>query len=198
MTEQLIGCTLLHAKPFQYAGTIVDLTQRSSVQEELARCGKHLAASFGLRGLFGVDFLATEERAWIIEVNPRYTASVEAWEEASGRSALVPHVRSFAAPGHFDLLEVDGSLDGGRKPVVIKGVLFARQDGFVVSTARCYRQEGWDSDLRYADIPQPGTPLASGEPILTLIVRGAERDAAWSRLADEVARLEAEELTQQA
>ena len=51
-----------------------------------------LAAEFDLVGLFGVDFIDDGEQLWPIEINPRYTASVEILERACRFSAVAWHV----------------------------------------------------------------------------------------------------------
>ena len=56
--------------------------------------GATLAASFGLIGLFGVDLILRDDVPWPVEVNPRYTASVEVLELALGRSLLADHARA--------------------------------------------------------------------------------------------------------
>ena len=45
-------------------------------------------SAFGLAGWFGVDFILRDGIPWPVEINPRYTASVEIHELASGRSLL--------------------------------------------------------------------------------------------------------------
>ena len=48
----------------------------------LQQLGLDLARGCGLRGLFGVDFVLSEGVPWPVEINPRYTASVEVLEYA--------------------------------------------------------------------------------------------------------------------
>src|SRR5262249_25634739 len=57
--------------------------------------GRLLVKSLGLRGLFGVDFVLEGGRPWVVEVNPRYTASVEILELAGHRSFLREHAAAF-------------------------------------------------------------------------------------------------------
>ena len=53
----------------------------------LDKLGTVLAQAFRLVGLFGVDGVLDAERFWPVEVNPRYTASVEVLEGATGLPA---------------------------------------------------------------------------------------------------------------
>jgi predicted ATP-grasp superfamily ATP-dependent carboligase len=51
------------------------------VRCEIERLGILLVDRFNLRGLFGVDVIVdADKRIWILEVNPRYTASMELLE----------------------------------------------------------------------------------------------------------------------
>ena len=53
-----------------------------------------LASAFGLVGWFGVDYVLRDGNPWPVEINPRYTASLEIHELASGRSLLAEHRRA--------------------------------------------------------------------------------------------------------
>ena len=48
-------------------------------------------SAFGLVGWFGVDYILRDGIPWPVEINPRYTASLEIHELASGRSLLPEH-----------------------------------------------------------------------------------------------------------
>ena len=97
--RQLIGESRLNAAPFAYCGSIGPLRRRASpLERQIVRCGQMLGSEFGLRGLFGVDFLLDADSvAWLTEVNPRYTASVEVLEDGLGISLLGEHVQASAA-----------------------------------------------------------------------------------------------------
>ena len=66
-----------------------------------------MSKAAGLRGLFGVDFVLRDGIPWPVEVNPRYTASVEVLEFAAGIRALTLHRSIFAANGSIAVPLVD-------------------------------------------------------------------------------------------
>ena len=78
-------------RPFLYAGSIAPLVLNEDEGAKLQSLGNLLAEQFGLFGLFGIDFIRNEGGLWLIEVNPRYTASVEVLERATGHSFLAFH-----------------------------------------------------------------------------------------------------------
>ena len=53
-----------------------------------------MAEQFELLGLFGIDFMLDGEDVWTLEVNPRYTASVEVVERFTGLSAISLHAEA--------------------------------------------------------------------------------------------------------
>src|SRR6478752_5928272 len=88
VTRQLIGEPWLGSHGFQYSGAIGPLPVSEFVRNTLEELGNVLAADFELIGLFGVDFILHGESVWTLEVNPRYTASVEIVERFTGVSAI--------------------------------------------------------------------------------------------------------------
>jgi predicted ATP-grasp superfamily ATP-dependent carboligase len=172
VTQQLVSETWLHARPFHYCGSIGPLALDSATTLRFESLGDVLARGFGLRGLFGVDCLLHEGIPWPVEVNPRYTASVEVLEYALGTPALALHRAAFdpAAP-HTTRAAPCGGIAG-------KAILHARaDDAFPHSgpwqTALASSADPLSALPEYADIPGAGEPMARGQPILTLFARAA-------------------------
>lgn len=208
VTRQLIGLDWAGAEGFRYAGSLGPLSLPKSVHAEFARLGQCLAKEFGLVGLFGVDAVLapanTAEhsssttldggsfdtavcptvRVWPIEVNPRYTASIEILERALGIHAIAAHavacqtgrLESFVAARQVD----DGSQQAN--DVCGKAIVYARKAVAIPGTftERCLSENAADRDPlsssdgwpRWADIPRPETRTERGWPILTALARG--------------------------
>src|SRR6266542_4829427 len=96
VTRQLVGESWLGAAPFRYCGSIGPLDVPAGTRAILEAIGRELTAASGLRGLFGVDFVLRDCIPWPVEVNPRYTASVEVLEYATGLRAVALHRQVFA------------------------------------------------------------------------------------------------------
>lgn len=78
--SELIGATEQLVNTFQYAGSIGPIEVDS---RQLHDIGSALVERCGLTGVFGVDLIMQDEgELFPIEVNPRYTASVEVLEFA--------------------------------------------------------------------------------------------------------------------
>ena len=96
VSEQLIGRRAFGARGFTWCGNVAPPRLPAAERDALGRAAggicAHLAAAFGLRGLFGVDLVWDGERAWVVEVNPRPTASLETIAAAHGVRPFAAHV----------------------------------------------------------------------------------------------------------
>jgi predicted ATP-grasp superfamily ATP-dependent carboligase len=135
-TRQLVGESWTGASGFRYCGSIGPLPLDERLHTSLARLGDCLAGEFKLRGLVGVDFLLSGQTVWPIEVNPRYTASVEVLERSLGIAAISWHVDAC----RDGVLSVGGD-SGRRKPLAIErsatGVASYKPDAGNASTNNC-------------------------------------------------------------
>jgi uncharacterized protein len=164
VTRQLIGEPWLGAHGFQFAGSIGPWPIDDAVRETIMRIGSVLVEEFELVGLFGVDFMLNGDDVWTLEVNPRYTASVEIVERFSGVSAIAEHAAAFGA----ETTPVGAEYAPSRSTFG-KGILYARREGVV---SESFAQWSLDESARVpwpalADVSPAGTPIETGRPILT-------------------------------
>lgn len=173
--------------PFAYRGNIGPLRITASLRARLLRLGRTLAREFELAGLFGVDFIQRDQVPYPVEVNPRYTASVEVHELATGMPLLVDHIE--ACIGH-DLTEQRPRQRQPADPVVGKWIVTAPcACEFDSRRARlAANDERPESFPFHADIPAAGTTFRTGEPVLTLLERAADARSCLSRLKTRAAR----------
>jgi uncharacterized protein len=174
VTEQLIGRRAFGVGGYRWCGNVVSPRVPAALLEQARAACSRAAGAFGLRGLFGVDFVWDGERAWALEVNPRPTASLEAIEAAYGTAVFDAHLRGCAG----QLPEVAG------EPLRAAGkaVLFATEDVTVGDwAARGVR-----------DVPHPGERIAAGHPVCTVVATGPTSDDVLASLEDQAARLRAE------
>jgi predicted ATP-grasp superfamily ATP-dependent carboligase len=179
-TRQLVGTEWLHAKRFQYCGSTGPLKLAISLNGALERIGLALGRWCHLRGLVGVDYILRDGLPWPVEVNPRYTASVEVLEYGAGVPSMALHRAVFDkdAPAPLAKPQVAG--------VVGKAILFARD-------ALVFPKDGpWMATLRnpgpieempaFADIPHAGERIEARRPILTLFARASSEAACLAEL----------------
>ena len=162
VTRQYLGKA---GNPFTYRGSLGPWPVADDLFEQVGRLGQAVASSFGLVGIFGIDLVLRDGRAWTIEVNPRYTASVEVLEWALGRSLLADHL--LASGSHL------GERPASIRPqgIAAKAIVFARRP-FLWSTSPADLEMDATQFPELADVPRPGTSFEAGEPVLTVFARG--------------------------
>jgi uncharacterized protein len=170
-TEQLVRAPEGEAAhPFRYAGNIAGPIEElfaAGVRATLAHAADVLTARFGLRGLNGLDFILTSGGPAILEVNPRFTASMEILEEIAGVSFFDQHLRALA-----------GSLPpcpAARAAWLGKAILYA--DDAVEAPAPDLLEV-----LGVRDRPHRGERFEAGQPLCTLIVCASGREACRAAL----------------
>jgi uncharacterized protein len=173
ITRQFVG----HAgRRFAYRGSLGPWPVTGDVSEQVERLGSVIATEFRLRGLFGIDLILSDGRVWPIEVNPRYTASVEVLEWALGRSLLADHLAAF---GREIGIRPDATPVGD---FVGKTILFADRPGLWNPQDDLPGTKP-DRFPEIADVPQPGTRFQAGDPVVTIFARGRTVDDCRQSLA---------------
>jgi predicted ATP-grasp superfamily ATP-dependent carboligase len=162
-----VGDTRLGVRGFRYCGSLLSdsgtlFGAGNSLLESATAQAAVLTAEFGLVGLNGLDFIVQDGVPYAIEVNPRYSASMELIERAHGLSMFEVHVGACA-----------GTLPAAPPAstrVEGKAIVFARRDVTLGDTS------GWLDQNSFADVPHPGERIRRGHPICTVFAR--ETDAA--------------------
>jgi predicted ATP-grasp superfamily ATP-dependent carboligase len=181
VTRQLVGADWLHAPAFRYCGSIGPLAVAAAERAAWEQLGAAVAAFGRLRGLFGVDAVVRDGVPWPVEVNPRYTASVEVLEYATGLRALALHRRAFDQAAQ-------PPPEPPRTGVVGKAVYYAPRPLVVPAggpwedTLR--RPPALDEPPAFADIPAAGQHVAAGRPVLTLFAAGPSPGGCDRRLRE--------------
>ncbi|WP_442482789.1 ATP-grasp domain-containing protein [Aeoliella sp. SH292] len=190
VTEQLMNRKWTHSQPFHYAGSVgpfelpkVDVPSprpspgsgRGDLNAQLLHVGCVLAREVGLVGVFGVDFVLDDKgTAWVVDVNPRYTASMEVVERFAGVNMIAAHI---AACTKDELPEPVSRSDQSFG----KAYLFAKRN----ATFR------GPPSLDIADIPHEGDAIQRGKPICTLLADGVDRAEVEQKLQEKARELEA-------
>lgn len=154
--------------PFLYRGGIGPWSVPDATTARLRRLGAALASEFPLIGLFGVDFILKDDEPWTIEVNPRYTASVEILELATRRALIRDHVLACAEA------RLSEAPDPTARQIVGKRILYASRR--LVTPA--ISAPAWSSGDPFAvpsiaDVPWPETTIDALEPIMTVFATAA-------------------------
>jgi uncharacterized protein len=168
VTHQLTGEAFLNAAEFAYCGSVGPLQLDTNEKEQWENIGQALVVDFGLKGLFGVDAISRKREIYPLEVNPRYTASVEVLDLALDIPVLAMHCN--ACNGILP-----SSISTDRYTMIGKGYLFAHQDLKSPENVKELYHQGDELRLT-ADIPQANTLISRGHPIMTILAQGKNHE----------------------
>jgi predicted ATP-grasp superfamily ATP-dependent carboligase len=188
MSRQLVGEEAFGAGGFQYCGNILAAAgdPQFAADRALARRAAELAGAiadeFELVGINGVDFVARGRVPYAIEVNPRWTASMELVERAYGLSVFTAHAAAcvngvLPASADFDLAK---ARRGAR--AFGKAIVFARHDVTIGDT-----REWIASGIR--DVPHAGENIAAGRPVCTVLAAGRDALDCHAALVEQARRV---------
>ena len=143
------------------------------MRAQAAAIASAAAAAFGLVGVGGVDFVDDGLVMHPIEVNPRWTASMELVERARGVSVFGAHAEACT---RGDLAAFESGATTATTPVHGKAIVFARHDVTVGDTRE------WLADATVRDIPRPGTRIVARQPVCTVLAHGPDDGACYQAL----------------
>jgi uncharacterized protein len=175
LSRQLVGRRAFGAAGFRYCGNLLPLPlsppEFATLLAQVRDLVGHLTRVFELRGVNGLDFVLHDGRVYPLEVNPRFSASLELAERAYGLPIFDLHVR--ACVGELPSFEIERARPRGGYHA--KAILFARHDVAVGDTA------GWAAeDLR--DVPHSGELIERGHPVCTIFATGETWAECYRRL----------------
>ena len=178
MSRGLAGDPAFGARGHRYCGSLYPFSADPALLDRMSAIADAVTGAFGLVGLNGVDFVLRDGEPYVLEINPRYSASMELIERSGRLSVFEAHVA--ACGGALP------SEDATPVPEVLgKAVLYARRDVTVGDSTRWLLQ-----DLR--DVPFPGDRIPRGHPVCTVFARGADSVTCYSRLVAAASAVERE------
>ena len=182
LAEQLSAPAVDGSAPYRYGGSITTSISADD-QRLLEEFGARLADEFALRGLFGIDLIRDAGGRWyLLEVNPRPTASMDLWESSAAPSLIARHVaacRLGKLPSPMPPA-LDAPLRA--RKVVYSGALRGRVPQEL--TEALLRGSGECGQRTVADVPAAGALVEPDQPLVTLYATGSSRAGLELALAD--------------
>jgi len=162
VNEQLLGVDKVgQEEPFGYCGNVVPLMTKRSVINKCKDIAERITSHFDLVGSNGIDFVISKEGTpYVVEVNPRFQATLECVERSLGINMVEAHMRACLQ---------------GKLPTIVREsavfctrlILFAPQLSIVPDLS------AWH-DVR--DMPMPEVIVERGEPFCSIVVEGTSRE----------------------
>jgi predicted ATP-grasp superfamily ATP-dependent carboligase len=179
LTRQIVGDEAFGATGFRYCGSILapagdaQLARDAELLAAASELAGTVAREFDLIGVNGIDFIARDGVPVPIEVNPRYSASMELVEQAYGVSIFDAHAAA-CLRGNLPVFDLARARATG--PAYGKAIVFARHDVI------CGDTRGWLDDPSVRDVPHPDEHIPAGRPVCTVFARGADSADCYASL----------------
>ncbi|QEL13199.1 ATP-grasp domain-containing protein [Limnoglobus roseus] len=191
-SRQLVGEGGFHSRPFQYAGNVGPVPLPEPIRNQFQRI-TWWCQSWGMIGLFGLDFVLRGGQVCPVEFNPRYPASVELYEYATGVALLSRQFREFEPEAEFVPTLRDVRLDcpsgvfGKAIYYAPHSLIFPPSGPWDDSLAHC--TDVWRRP-DFADIPHAGEEIAAGHPVCTILTEAATEIECEAKLRERAAELD--------
>ncbi len=161
-------------RPFRYGGAAGPVRLGEAIETRMTAAVEAVCGALGLVGLVSFDFLLENGVPFLLEANPRPSATLDLFDDASG-GLFAAHIA--ACRGH------DFTLPAPQGPRAA-AILYADSDALTVGTP------SWPQWT--ADRPMPGTSIPRHKPVATVFASGETATAAADncrRRLDELARM---------
>jgi predicted ATP-grasp superfamily ATP-dependent carboligase len=149
---------------FGFSGSVTPLDH--PLAPRMMDLAEKVAGASGCVGTLGIDFVLGEQ-PWVIEVNPRFQATLDTVERATGINLFSLHAD--ACRGRIPAERPKTSR------VAVRKILFAERDMVINADLAKIGQ-------MIADIPYPGTEVEEGRAIVSVLGWGTNREDAIGML----------------
>lgn len=197
IAEQFIAGSDSPLTEFTFCGAVAPIQVPPNIVATISDVGSKVAQTCGLHGLFGCDFVIDDHTAWLTEVNPRYTATVELYELSHHIPLLRWHLLACDSFGstRTTLAELESWIASGIQQscdrFCAKRILYAEHAVTAGSLVEHSREcvDVWRVPM-VADIPMVGTVIQPRQPICTVMAEGNTVDGCLEQLTQRVAEVQ--------
>lgn len=163
---QSSGTQSLHASDFLYSGSMGPVKPCNSELTELQTIGEIISSNYRPRGLLGMDYILNDSSIFPLEINPRYTASMEVLELALGQNFITKHMQAF---GFKAICENPARTEPS---VIGKAIYYAPHDVLIPEDAPWVSIEANPRLFSpFADIPRANSTIDKGSPVVTIFAK---------------------------
>ncbi len=207
--RSLASHPLARQHPFAYTGSVGPTRFDAEDLAAWDRLLQQMQRQFTFQGLIGIDAIRSPTWGWtLLEINPRWTASVELHEFVLDRSLFSQHVAGSQKGTRIvtSMPAVAGvqpatpqfdpplKLPSGRRPMLpkyaAKRIIWSRNGTRVTRHWRQRLAEWADQfGMMLRDVPHVGTRIEPLRPVFTVLVGDSDGSTAWKRIDSALARL---------
>lgn len=166
--QQLLGPTA--NMPYRFAGAVSGAILPIGLQREFVDAAQRLTSALGLRGLNSLDAVLEGDCLWILELNPRLSATFQLYP-----NLLQAHMQACA--GEFvDLIEY--------KTAKAEFVLYADEK---LNISADFVWPDWVADIPFTEVSS--VAIDEEEPICTVLAEGENAAAAYELVRERAKKL---------
>lgn len=147
--------------PFRYGGAVGNIDVPQSIQQQLIAAAEKLAIEFGLIGLNTLDVVVRENVAYVLEVNPRLSATFDLYED----NLMNIHIKACLEGALPQREHMQQSNEADRRSNA-HAIVYAAT-GLVVSTTFVWPR--WAVDTFQSVKQQKPINILVGEPVCTVL-----------------------------
>jgi predicted ATP-grasp superfamily ATP-dependent carboligase len=155
--------------PFRYGGAVSHIALTPEIKQQLIVAAEKLTRAFGLVGLNSLDTIVHGEVAYVLEINPRLTATVDLYEH---ENLLQRHVQACQQQEGAKLAnyQVDANLSAPSKAHAVVYALTA------MSISAAVDWPSWAVDIAQI-IAGVSLEVAAGDPICSVVAMAADAES---------------------
>lgn len=184
LSVQIVGESDLGGSGFAYCGSVGPVRAEQEIENVIVEVGQRIGAT-GVRGVFGADFVLNDDGAWLIEVNPRITASHELYDQS--HPDRPPVLRQHLSASTGDRVSPTAPYHSDQPATMLARLIVYQRQDFTIDTALSHQltefrrptASGTSVGHWIADIPPPG-PLVAGQPCCSVYHVLRRHDAGWA------------------
>lgn len=172
------------ATPFLYRGSVGPFPIDPSTEVRLNDFGERVRRETGIRGLWGADWMVNADGWWLLEINPRWSASMELLDAGASIPWVELHVRALLGDALDAKLAEHAAQRTSHLPnrARAKAIVYATSDWSLADEdvawmwERRWRFAGPDGldGSGFADIPATADRLVRGVPVLSCMAQGPD------------------------
>jgi predicted ATP-grasp superfamily ATP-dependent carboligase len=168
--QQLVAPTV--EMPYRFAGAVSNALIKPDIHAAFEHAAQHLTYAFNLRGLNNLDAILDGEKLWILELNPRLSASFHLYE-----NLFSLHLQGVA--GDLTIYEAH---ENARAALII----YADD---AINIPADFTWPDWTADIPSAEVGEPGVKITPNAPICSVLA-----SAVNARMAQKLVQQRAEKL----
>ncbi|MES9970941.1 MAG: ATP-grasp domain-containing protein [Candidatus Thiodiazotropha sp.] len=146
------------SSPFLYSGAITQATVPDRLRTQVELVVEKLVTTLGLRGVNSLDFVHNDAGIFVIDINPRPTATLELYEHLTADGWIKHHIQ--ACRGELPVA-----------PTISSALLHGHQILYASKAIEISANVVWPQWAK--DRPLTGTRIEQGQPICSLYAQAA-------------------------